>query len=152
MPAPVYDGPRMTLGDVLIPDNEVPESYIIPESQIARWEWLKGSKKEKRVTADGHEWTYSEGRMAFPDSPDRPSRTILTSEGGSSPSRMKHAVRMADGRLRRLVPDELDQLQMFPKGWTDTGMIASKRAFCMGNALVTGIPHRIGRVIAEDDM
>lgn len=150
-PAPVYDGPRMTLGDVLIPDNEVPDSYIIPESQIARWEWLKGSKKEKRVTADGHEWTYSEGRMAFPDSPDKPSRTILTSEGGSSPSRMRHAVRMADGRLRRLVPDELDQLQMFPKGWTDTGMIANKRAFCMGNALVTGIPHRIGRVIAEDD-
>lgn len=53
-----------------------------------------------------------------------------------------------DGRYRRLVPDELDQLQGFPKGWTDTGMTDVQRAFCMGNALVVGIPHLIGRVIA----
>lgn len=54
-----------------------------------------------------------------------------------------------DGRYRRLVPDELDQLQGFPKGWTDTDMTDIQRAFCMGNALVVGIPHMIGRVIAE---
>ena len=54
-----------------------------------------------------------------------------------------------DGRLRRLVPDELDQLQEFPKGWT-SGMSDGHRAFCMGNALVTGIPHRIGKVLAAD--
>lgn len=56
---------------------------------------------------------------------------------------------MQDGRLRRLVPDELDQLQCFPKGWTNDGMTDGHRAFCMGNALVTEIPHRIGRVIAS---
>ena len=50
---------------------------------------------------------------------------------------------------RRLVPDELDQLQGFPKGWTDTGMTDGPRAFCMGNALIVGIPHRIGEVIAR---
>ena len=36
---------------------------------------------------------------------------------------------------------------MFPKGWTDTGMADVQRAFCMGNALVVGIPHRIGQAI-----
>lgn len=54
-----------------------------------------------------------------------------------------------DGKLRRLVPDELDQLQMFPKGWT-AGMSDDHRAFCMGNALVTGVPHAIGKVLASD--
>ena len=46
-------------------------------------------------------------------------------------------------------PDELDQLQGFPRGWTDTGMSDGNRAFCMGNALVVGIPHRIGHAICE---
>ena len=59
------------------------------------------------------------------------------------------------GRFRRLVPDELDQIQMFPKGWTrsegeDKEMSDGHRAFCMGNALVVGIPHRIGKVIVSD--
>ena len=87
--------------------------------------------------------------MAFPDPVDCPARTILTSEGGGSASRSKHIVQAGDGRYRRLVPDELDQLQGFPKGWTDAGMTDIQRAFCMGNALVVGIPHMIGRVIAE---
>ena len=50
-----------------------------------------------------------------------------------------------------LVPDELDQLQGFPRGWTNTGMTDGRRAFCMGNALVVGVPHRIGQVLAEED-
>ena len=47
------------------------------------------------------------------------------------------------------MPDELDQLQGFPKGWTDIGMTDGHRAFCMGNALIVDIPHRIGEVIAR---
>ncbi|MFR4568636.1 MAG: DNA cytosine methyltransferase [Collinsella stercoris] len=69
--------------------------------------------------------------------------------GGGAASRSKHIVAAPDGRFRRLVPDELDQLQGFPKGWTDTGMTDINRAFCMGNALVVGIPHLIGQVIAS---
>jgi DNA (cytosine-5)-methyltransferase 1 len=38
-------------------------------------------------------------------------------------------------------------LQTFPRGWTDTGMTDGRRAFCMGNALVVGVPHLIGREI-----
>lgn len=86
--------------------------------------------------------------MAFPDLLENPSRTILTGEGGSGASRFKHVVEI-DGRYRRLVPDELDQLQEFPKGWTNTGMTDGQRAFCMGNALVVRIPHLIGKEIAR---
>ena len=147
-----YHGTRRTPGDVLIPEEEeVPEAYFVPEEQLSRWEYLKGSKREPRVDKrTGHEYFYSEGAMAFPDLPENPSRTILTGEGGSGPSRFKHIVRCGSGRWRRLVPDELDQLQTFPKGWTDTGMTDGRRAFCMGNALVVGIPHLIGRQIASN--
>ncbi|WP_419004562.1 DNA (cytosine-5-)-methyltransferase [Bifidobacterium pullorum] len=145
---PVYAGHRKTLGDVLVPVEEVPEEFFITNDKLASWTYLKGAKKELRTTKTGYEYTYSEGPVAFPDSLDSPSRTILTGEGGRGASRTKHVVEQ-DGRLRRLVPDELDQLQEFPKGWT-SGMSDGHRAFCMGNALVTGIPHRIGKVLAAD--
>lgn len=145
---PAYDGPRRTISDVLVADSEVPEQFFVSDEALPRWEYLKGAKKEPRKARNGYEYTYSEGPVAFPDPLDRPSRTILTSEGGSGPSRMKHVVRGDSGRLRRLVPDELDQLQCFPKGWTE-GMSDGHRAFCMGNALVTEIPHRIGLEIAK---
>ena len=61
---------------------------------------------------------------------------------------LKHIIRCEDGRYRRLVPDGLDQLQGFPRGWTDTGMTDGRRAFCMGNALVVGVPYLNGREIA----
>ncbi len=143
-----YAGPRRTLGDVLIPEEEVPEAYFVPEEQLPRWEYLKGSKREPRKDKrTGHEYFYSEGAMAFPDLPENPSRTILTGEGGSGASRFKHIVQCESGRYRRLVPDELDQLQTFPRGWTDTGMTDGRRAFCMGNALVVGVVHRIALAI-----
>lgn len=147
-----YDGERRVLGDVLIDGKDVPEPFYIPVDQIKKWEYLKGGKRERRVNKKtGFEYFYSEGAMAFPDSTDKPSRTILTGEGGSGPSRFKHIIKTADGRYRRLVPDELDQLQGFPKGWTDSGMTDGNRAFCMGNALVVGIPHRIGMEILNSN-
>jgi DNA-cytosine methyltransferase len=146
-----YEGERSTLGDVLVPEEEVSEEFFVPESQISKWEYLKGSKSEERVNkTTGFSYRYSEGAMSFPDATDRPSRTILTGEGGRGASRFKHVVKCPDGRLRRLVPDELDQLQCFPKGWTNTGMTDGQRAFCMGNALVVGIPYRIGKEIAAE--
>ena len=145
-----YDGARKTLSDVLIPPDEVPEEFFIEPEQLPKWEYLKGSKREERTNKKtGFTYWYSEGQMAFPDATDRPSRTILTGEGGRGASRFKHVIECADGRYRRLVPDELDQLQGFPRGWTDTGMSDGNRAFCMGNALVVGIPHRIGKAICE---
>ena len=142
-----YDGPFATLADIVVPDSQVPERFFIDGDQIPKWEHQRAAKREPRVTSEGFEYMYTEGAMAWPDPLDRPARTILTGEGGSSASRSKHAIMGDSGRIRRLVPDELDQIQMFPKGWTDTGMTDVQRAFCMGNALVVGIPHRIGQAI-----
>ncbi|MDO4182171.1 MAG: DNA (cytosine-5-)-methyltransferase [Coriobacteriia bacterium] len=146
---PGYCGPSATLGDIVVPDAEVPERFFIPEEQLSKWEYQRSAKKEPRTTAAGFTYTYSEGAMPWPDPLDRPARTILTGEGGASASRMKHAVRGDSGRFRRLVPDELDQIQMFPKGWTNTGMTDGHRAFCMGNALVVGVPHAIGKAMCN---
>lgn len=144
-----YAGPFKTLGDVVAPTQVVSADYYVPEDQIGAWEYLKGAKKLDRVSKSGHPYCYSEGAMAFPDSLEKPSRTILTGEGGKTPSRFKHVIKLGDGRYRRLVPDELDQLQGFPRGWTNTGMTDGNRAFCMGNALVTDIPHRIGLAMTK---
>ena len=146
----VYKGQFKTLGDVLSPEIEVPENYFVDSSQLYRWEYLKGSKREERTNKHtGQTYFYSEGSMAFPDLLTNPSRTILTGEGGASPSRFKHIIKVGE-RYRRLVPDELDQLQGFPKGWTNTGMSDNNRAFCMGNALVVGVVNRIGKEIYKE--
>ena len=148
---PAYGGPFSTLGDVLADDGDVPPAFFIDEDKLGRWRYFKDAKKEERTHASGYTYIYSEGGMAFPDPTDKPSRTILTGEGGAGASRFKHVVRTADGRYRRLVPDELDALQTFPRGWTDTGMTDGHRAFCMGNALVVDIVHRIGVEVAARD-
>ena len=145
-----YHGERRVLGDVLVAEANVPEQFYISDEKLPDWRYLKGSKREERTNKKtGFTYTYSEGAMSFPDATDKPSRTILTGEGGTGASRFKHVIECPDGRFRRLVPDELDQLQGFPKGWTDTGMTDGHRAFCMGNALVTGVPHRIGEAMVE---
>ncbi len=146
--APVYDGPRKVLGDVLLPTEEVPERFFIPPEQLPAWEYLKGAKREPRRARNGHVYFYTEGAIPFPDPIDQPSRTILTGEGGATPSRFKHVVRTEDGRFRRLTPVELERLNGFPDGWTDTGMSDARRAFMMGNALVVGLVERVGRELA----
>ena len=144
-----YSGSRKVLRDVLQPVKAIPESFFIPEEQLERWTYLKGPKDIPRVAKNGHEYLYSEGGIAFPDPIDQPSRTILTGEGGVTPSRFKHVIRTGDGRMRRLTPLELERLNGFPDGWTDTGMPDGRRAFMMGNALVVGLVERVGRALAE---
>jgi DNA (cytosine-5)-methyltransferase 1 len=139
---PHFDGKSEALGGVLERDDAVPESFFIPKEQIPQWEYLKGAKREARRAANGHEYFYTEGGIAFPDRLDQPSRTILTGEGGSTPSRFKHVVE-ADGRLRRLTPIELERLNGFPDDWTDTGMTDGRRAFMMGNALIVELVQRV---------
>jgi DNA (cytosine-5)-methyltransferase 1 len=140
---PMFDGKQQTLGDVLIPDEDVPNEFFIPDGQVSRWAYLKGPKHEERTAANGHRYFYSEGGIAFPDRTDVPSRTVLTGEGGTSPSRFKHVVRAKDGRLRRLTPIELERLNGFEDGWTG-GMPDGRRAFMMGNALVVGLLSSVG--------
>lgn len=92
--------------------------------------------------------------MAFPDLLDRPSRTILTGEGGSTPSRFKHIIKVGS-RYRRLLPVELERLNGFPDNWTAFGAQGEeisdiRRAFFMGNALVIGLIEKVGKVIASE--
>ena len=91
--------------------------------------------------------------MAFPDLLTRPSRTILTGEGGPSPSRFKHIIKVGD-RYRRLTPLELERLNGFPDDWTARSTKGSltdtRRAFFMGNALVVGLVAKVGAVLAKD--
>ena len=141
---PIYEGARLTLGDLLIDESLVPDSFFINPEELKNWEYQKGAKQLKRINkATGFEYNYSEGGMAFPDHLDRPSRTIITGEGGASASRFKHVVKTPSGRYRRLVPIELERLNMFPDNHTREASDA-RRAFLMGNALVTGIIEKVG--------
>jgi len=151
----VESSKKAVLGDVLISDDLVPEEYWVDSDRLAEWEYLKGSKSIERVhKASGTTYKYSEGRMAFPDSESNPSRTILTGEGGSTPSRFKHIIKRPRG-YRRLVPVELERLNGFPDDWTrfaaDGREISdARRAFFMGNALVVGLIERVGQILATE--
>lgn len=143
---PVCGDKPMTIRDIMVTPEEVPEEFYVPENQIERWKYYKGTKRELRTRKDGGQYFYSEGGMEFPDSIDKPSRTIITSEGGKSPDRCRHVIQDQTGRLRRLVPVELERLNMFPADHTKLeGVDNGKRAFLMGNALVCGIITRVGK-------
>ena len=88
--------------------------------------------------------------MSFPDSLDKPSRTIITGEGGAAPSRFKHVVKSGK-TYRRLIPIELERLNMFPDNHTKyDGVTDTKRAFFMGNALVVGVIEKISSAFNID--
>lgn len=146
----VYDGPRQTLGGNLVDEEFVPEEFFISEEDLPKWEYEKGAKKIERVSKEGYKYLFSEGGMAFPDNLDQPSRTIITGEGGTAPSRFKHVVKTNSGRYRRLLPIELERMNMFPDNHTlHTDVSDGRRAFLMGNALVCGIVELIGKSLYE---
>ncbi len=140
---PNYEGNFTILKD-LIQNGEVTEEFYIDKNDLDKWKYLKGPKKEMRTNAQGFEYNYSEGGMIFPDPLDKPSRTIITGEGGKSASRFKHVIQTPKG-FRRLSPVELERLNMFPDNHTFLNSITdTKRAFFMGNALVVGVIEKIG--------
>ncbi|MGO3751723.1 MAG: DNA (cytosine-5-)-methyltransferase [Peptoniphilaceae bacterium] len=135
-----------TLGEVIEKaknyQSENLEDYIISEESLKKWKYLKGSKRIERTSNSGHKYTFSEGKMSFPDSLDLPSRTMLTSE--SSINRSSHIVydKYLD-EIRKITEIEAELLQMFPPNWTNTGITARQRYFMMGNALVTGVVSKL---------
>ena len=146
---PIYEGKRYTLGDML-DQGSILEDFFVSPHELPKWEILKNAKNEVRVTANGFEYKYSEGKMAFPDSLEKPARTIITGEGGKSPSRFKHIIKTSTGDYRRLTPSELERLNMFPVNHTlAEGVSDAKRAFFMGNALVVGIIEKIGKSLVQ---
>jgi len=167
-----YEGEFTTLGSVLVTPGKIPDSYILDSEALLRekgWIYLKGSKKEMREGTDGFTYRYAEGPVTFPDALNRASRTVVTGEGGSSPSRFKHVVKFKPTKgqidrlgltsakcnevrsilnlgktqwLRRLTPIELERLNGFPDNHTELAT-DGRRAFFMGNALVCGVVERI---------
>ena len=136
--------PAILLGQIL--QSYADEKYYITTEKMAKWTYLKGAKKIPRKSANGHEYIFSEGPIAFPDPWDRPGRTMLTSE--STLNRSTHVVSdPGTGRLRLLTPIEAERLQGFDDDWTNSGMPDRMRYFCMGNALVVPMITRMGKVL-----
>jgi DNA (cytosine-5)-methyltransferase 1 len=131
--------------------SKIDDDFWIESDNILKWKETKKGKKIPRTSKlNGHQYMFSEGSMSFPDKLDAPARTIITSEGGNSPSRFKHVIEH-NGRYRRLTPVELERLNMFPDNHTGVDSIVnSKRAFLMGNALVVGVIEMIGQAIYSD--
>ena len=173
---PKYEGETTTLSEILLTPSKVPLEYCIEPDSVLKekgWKYLKGAKEEPRKGTDDFTYLYKEGPMIFPDALDKPSRTIITGEGGSTASRFKHVVKFRPTKkmreafdldsdevqhvrkelglkksewIRRLTPVELERLNMFPDNHTE-GPTDGKRAFFMGNALVIGIVEKIGKVL-----
>lgn len=144
VPVVEIEEPAITLGEIL--EKGVDEEYYFTTDELKDWVYMKGSKKINRKSANGHEYVFSEGPIAFPDAWDKPGRTMLTSEG--TKNRSTHVV--ADpktGRIRKLTPIEAERLQGFDDDWTNTGMTNRQRYFCMGNALVVPVVTRIGEIL-----
>ena len=142
---PVYFASCKTLGEVLVPLSDVDKTFFLDEAVIPKWRFLKAAKSvEKRAKKTGEVYTYKCGGMPFPDALDKPARTMITGEGGSSASRCTHVIQTKSGRMRRLMPVELERLNMFPDNFTAAAS-NSKRGFFMGNALVVGVVEMIAR-------
>lgn len=164
---PDYSGNQITLGDIM-ESGDVDEQFFIPEEKLyyttpsvtgndsrvnplskeerLTWQYLKGSKKMPRTAKNGHEYLFSEGAIPMIDSPDKPARTMLTSEG--SFSRTTHIVKdVKTGRIRLLTPAETERIQGFPTDHTKYCLVkgekvempVNKRRFMMGNALVVNL-------------
>lgn len=142
---------QVVLGDIL--EENVSAKYYINSEDMPKWEYMKGPKTIPRKSKDGHEYLFREGGIAFPDSLDKPARTMLTSE--ASKNRSTHIIQdPTTGRLRKLTPLECERINGFPDNWTNTEMSDSNRYFCMGNALVVNVVRElaveIGHIIDKE--
>lgn len=135
-------------------EPNVSDDYYLTDEKIDKYKYLRGKKKVLRHSKSGFDYYYSEGSMKETDDLEMPGRTMLTSEGTTN--RTTHIVIDPEtNKTRLLTPLECERLNMFPDGWTDTGMSERKRYFMMGNALVCGIINEFGKtlskVIGEED-
>lgn len=144
---PKYE-PFIPLGKIL-EHAPLDEHYFLRDEDMPQWRYAKGSKQETRKRRDGSTYLFTEGTVGFPDSLEKPSRTMLTSE--TRVGRSSHVVvDPLTKRLRVLTPIECERLNGFPDNWTGTGMPENMRYFCMGNALVVDIVTRIGQQIEKE--
>ena len=65
-------------------EEVVDEKYFLTDEQVASVVWKKC--KKSKILEDGRKW--AEGAILFPDPVDKPSRTIITGQGGLNRSTM----------------------------------------------------------------
>ncbi len=155
---PKYEEP-ITLKEIVQDEKNISDKFYLNDNdKLEKFAYMRGSKKIKRISSTGHEYTYSEGGMAPYDSLDLPARTMLTSEG--SMNRSTHLLYI-NNKFRILTPVEAERLQDFPDDWTKYKLSESKeivevsdsmRMFFMGNALVTGVVKRIADEIQKIEL
>lgn len=127
----------------IIQTKDIVDKFYLSDKKIEKFKYLKGPKKVERTRVDGGKYYYAEGGMGFPDSLEKPGRTMLTSEG--TINRSTHVIEdPLTKKLRFITPIEAERLQGFPDDWTNTGMPTNKRFFMMGNALVTDVIKQYG--------
>ena len=133
---------RYTSLNKIVQTDGVDEKYYLGNN-LDKWNYLKGAKDILRKAGTPHEYHFREGAIAFPDSLEKPARTMLTSEG--SLNRSTHVIEDPKSKCYRiLTPLETERISGFPDNWTDTGMPQNFRYFCMGNALVVGLVEKMG--------
>ena len=131
----------------IVEKDGVDEKYYLG-TNLEKWDYLKGAKDILRKAGTPHEYHFREGAIAFPDSLEKPARTMLTSEG--SLNRSTHVIEDPKSKCYRiLTPLETERINGFPDNWTDTGMPQKFRYFCMGNALVVGLIEKMGLRLNE---
>lgn len=162
-----YSSKKQTLLDILQReeyDGPTEDEFFISKEDLPNWEKAKGASKIQRnglnreTGQKNFVYNYAVGKMSTFDEIKRPIRTIITSEGGKTPSRTKHLIQIKDNYggkfrtgMRRLTPLELERANCFPDNFTKfNGVGNAKRAFLMGNALVIGIVELIRNSIIEN--
>lgn len=135
-----------TLRNIIEPNNSDKKLYLTKEMED-KFTKLKGGFRTTKISKTGYEYPYGMGKIAFPDSLDYPARTMVTSE--HTVSRMSHVVRdPGNNKLRLISPEEAEQINTFPAGWTSGKNITpSNRYFTMGNALVVDLVKEISEQI-----
>lgn len=163
---PTYQGKKHTLEDILQTkkDGIIPRDFFVSKEELEKWEIAKGAAKIDRIGMNrdtgmkDFAYQFSVGKMPTFDSLHKPIRTIITSEGGKSPSRTKHLIQIpklyktnVESGTRRLTPLELERANGFPDNFTFNEKISdNRRAFLMGNALVIGVVEEIRNSIIRN--
>lgn len=140
-----YNGKHIILEDILEKSSSFDADFYLNEEQLKKIYEMKDGGKKTRITKEGFEYKYSEGRMNRWDNVgNRASRTMLTSEG--TVNRSTHIIKTGN-RFRFITPIEAERLQGFPDNWTESMPTKRWRYFAMGNALVTNVVTEIGKSI-----
>ena len=127
----VVSSPILTNIGTIVEKEGVNQSFFLNAVQVEKFKELRSGGHSKRISKNGFEYNYSQGKMSQFDSLDAPGRTMLTSEG--TVNRSSHIIKdPKQDKLRFITPIEAERLNGFPDNWTDTGMTKNQRYFCNG--------------------